>query len=87
MRYRSAIPAPPLRFRKMPGWRRLKCIGGITTIIGGTAGTIIIAITIIVTGATGKCDSLSEPSSRPVHRGPVSIPGLALKLARLLRVA
>jgi len=65
MRCRSAIPAPPRRFRKMPGWRPRKCIGGIVTIIGGTAGTIIIATTIIVIGTAGKSDSSPQISHRP----------------------
>jgi hypothetical protein len=65
MRYRSAIPAPPRRFRKTPGWRQRKCIGGIIVITAGIAGTIIIATTIIVTGAAGECDSLAQRSSRP----------------------
>jgi hypothetical protein len=60
MRCRSAIPAPPRRFRKTPGWRQRKCIGGITAIIAGTTATIIIA-----TGTAGECDSLAPRSSRP----------------------
>jgi hypothetical protein len=55
----------------MRGWRPRKCIGGTTAITVGIAGTIIIATTI--TGAVGNCDSLAQRSSRPVHRGPVSI--------------
>ena len=65
MRCRSAIPAPPRRFRKMPGRRRRKCIGGTIAITVGIAGTIIIATTIIATGAAGECDSLAQRSSRP----------------------
>jgi hypothetical protein len=60
MRCRSAIPAPPRRFRKMPGWRQRKCIGGITAITVGTIATIIIA-----TGTAGERDSLAQMSHRP----------------------
>jgi hypothetical protein len=78
----------------MPGWRRRKCIGDITAtiaatitiIIGGIAGTTtIIAITtiIIVTGTAGDCGSLMQMPTGPLHRGPVSISAVALKLARL----
>ncbi len=62
MRCRSAIPAPPRRFRKTPGWRPRKCIGGTTAIIIGIAG--IIAITI-VTGTAGKSDGSPRISHRP----------------------
>ncbi len=85
-RCRSAIPAPPQRFRRTPNWRRRKCIGGITTITVGIASTIIIATTIIVTGVAGKCGSLAQRSAGPLHRGPVSIQGVPLKRARLLPV-
>ena len=78
MRCRSAIPAPLRRFRRTPGWRRRKCIGGITAITVGIAGTVIIAITIIVTGAAGNCDSLAQHRTGPLHRGPVSIRWSAL---------
>jgi len=84
MRCRSAIPAPPRRFRRTPGWRPRKCIGGIITIIGGTAGTIIIAI--IVTGIAGKRGSLAQISHRPASLRACFRFGCALKLARLLRV-
>jgi hypothetical protein len=80
MRYRSAIPALPRRFKRTPGWRLRKCTGDTTAttiiITGGIAGTItIIAIitTIIVTGTGGKCDSLAQMQTGPLHRGPVSI--------------
>ena len=71
MRYRSAIPAPPQRFRRMPGWRQRKCIGGIitiTAIIVGIAGTtviIIITTTIIATGIAGKRGGPGQISHRP----------------------
>jgi hypothetical protein len=70
-RCRSVIPAPPRRFRKMPGWRQRKCIGGtvIIIIIGGTAGTITATTTIIMaiaTGTAGERDCLAQRSSRPV---------------------
>jgi hypothetical protein len=71
MRYRSAIPAPPRRFRKIPNQRQRKCTGDTTaiittTIIVGTAGiTTTIDTTIIVTGTAGKCcDSLAQLSNR-----------------------
>ena len=74
MRYRSAIPAPPRRFKRIPSWRRRKCTGETiaiititTTIIVGTAGIITtIAIIITATGTGGKCDSLTAISSGPV---------------------
>jgi hypothetical protein len=92
MRSRSAIPAPPRPFRKTPGWRQRKCIGGtiIITIIGGIAG-IIVTITIITTatGTAGEGDLIEI--NGPAHRGPyfVSVIGAdigAMKPARLLRV-
>ena len=72
----------------MRGWRRRKFTGGITviiTIIAGTVGIIAtITITIIiVTGTVGKCGGLAQPSSRPVHRGPVLIYEIVLKLAEI----
>jgi hypothetical protein len=67
MRYRSAIPAPPRRFRKIPNQRRRKCTGDTTaiittTIIVGTAGitTTTIATIITVTGTGGECGSLTQ---------------------------
>ena len=81
MRYRSAIPAPPPRFRMMPGWQQRKCIGDTiatttattTVIIVGTAGTTII-ITVTTTAATGTAGEgdLIE-INRPAHRGPIII--------------
>ena len=81
MRCRSAIPAPPRRFRRMPGWRQRKCIGGIITIIGGT---IIIAttITITITGAAGKRDNSADIAQARSLRACFRLSG-ALKLARL----
>ena len=66
--------------------RRRKCIGGITAITVGIAGTIIIATTIIVTGAAGNCDSLAQISHRPASLRACFRFGCALKLARLLPV-
>ncbi len=95
MRCRSAIPppppppppAPPRRFRRTPDWRPRKCIGGIVTITGGIAGTIIIATTITVTGTAGNCDSLAQRSHRARFiAGLFLVFAAALKLARLLRV-
>jgi hypothetical protein len=82
MRCRSAIPAPPRRFRRTPGWRQRKCIGGIITIIGGTAGTIIIATTITITGAAGKRDNSADIAQARSLRACFRLSG-ALKLARL----
>jgi hypothetical protein len=88
-RFRSAIPAPPRRFRKTPGWRQRKCIGGTTiiTITVGIAGTIIIATIITVTGAIGKSDNSALISHRPASLRACFRFSCALKLARLLRVS
>jgi hypothetical protein len=90
MRCRSAIPAPPRRFRKTHGWRPRKCIGGTITIIGGTAGTIIIATTIIVTGIAGEgglieINGLASPRAY-FHFGFIRADIAAIKGARMLRV-
>jgi hypothetical protein len=68
---RSAIPAPQQPFRKMPGWRRPKFIGGIITTIGGTAGIIATITTIIIaTGIAG------DATVRRSHRTGPFIAGL-----------
>ena len=55
-----------------------------TTIIGGTAGTIIIATTIIVTGVAGNCDNSARISHRPaLLRACFDLKG-RLETARLL---
>jgi hypothetical protein len=72
MRYRLAIPAPPPRFRMMPGWRQPKCIGDTTAtatiIIVGIAGTTIIitvtTTTTATTGTAGKRGGLAHEQAR-----------------------
>jgi len=89
MRCRSAIPAPPRRFRRTPGWRPRKCIGGIITIIGGTAG-IIITVTTTVTGTAGEGGliEINRPTSSRAyfHFDLICADIAAFKPARLLRV-
>jgi hypothetical protein len=86
MRCRSAIPAPPWQFRKIPDRRQRKCIGGITATIAGTTATIIIVTIIIATGTAGDCDSLAQMSHRPASSRACFRFAAALKLAGLLRV-
>ena len=71
-------------FALAAGWRPRTCIGGIVTIIGGTAGTIIIGTTIIVTGVAGNCDNSARISHRPaLLRACFDLKG-RLETARLL---
>ena len=90
MRCRSAIPAPPRRFRTTPNWIRRKCIGGIIAITVGIAGTTIIATTIIVTGIAGEgglieINGLASPRAY-FHFGFIRADIAAIKGARMLRV-
>jgi hypothetical protein len=86
MRCRSAIPAPPRRFRKIPDRRQRKCIGGITAITVGTITVGTIATITIATGTAGERDSIAQMSHRPASSRACFRFGAALKLARLLRV-
>ena len=92
MRYRSAIPAPQRRFRKIPGWRQRKCTGDTTaiittTIIVGTAGIttiiVIIAIIITVTGTAGERGSPAR-TNRPASLRACFVFRAATNSARLL---
>jgi hypothetical protein len=86
MRCRSAIPAPPRRFRKTPGRRQRKCIGGITAITVGIAGTT----TIIATGTVGEGSliEINRPASSRAYfyLDLICADIAAIKPARLLRV-
>ena len=86
MRCRSVIPAPPRQFRKIPGRRQRKCIGGITAITVGIAGTT----TIIATGTVGEGSliEINRPASSRAYfyLDLICADIAAIKPARLLRV-